>query len=109
MRTLGLDRTAMAMAAVSFGLAFGSSYASGQEEGCKHDMQCKGDRICEKNVCVSPRVGDLFPGSSTPSPLVNRRIIKTTRTDCDQRRGQHRPIDDPKAGDMVRCVLPAGD
>ena len=108
MRTLGRDLAAVALVVASLGLAL-CSYASAQSEGCQHDMQCKGERICEKNVCVSPRVGDLFPGSSTPSPYVNRRIIKTSRTDCDQRRGQHRPIDDPKAGDMVRCVLPAGD
>jgi len=30
----------------------GGAAASG---GCEHDLQCKGERVCEASVCVSPR------------------------------------------------------
>lgn len=38
-------------------LAAVSAYAT----GCEYDTQCKGDRICEKGICVYPPQGANFP------------------------------------------------
>lgn len=73
-------------------LAFG-------EEGCKYDMQCKGERICVKGVCTTPHSEDIFPSSSIPKG----KIIKTTRKECMKRGG----IDiDESDKDLVRCLVP---
>jgi hypothetical protein len=102
MRRLPISFTVTVVCSVALILIPPGSLA--EEAGCKHDMQCKGERICEKGVCVSPLIQDLFPGASTPR---NRRVIKTTQRDCENKRGQHRPIHEPDAGGLVRCLLPA--
>ena len=102
-------RTGLLLVLILFG-----SPASG-EDGCKYDTQCKGDRVCEEGTCISPPKLFLFPQSSSP---MKGRLIKTTRKDCQSRRGNIEALhnsqgDDaagnrPEAGDLVRCVLPPG-
>jgi hypothetical protein len=87
-------------------MMIGSPAALAQESGCTYDTQCKGDRICEKGVCVSPTLPQNFPAGSTGRELGGSRVIKTTREDCELRGGVHRPTNDPKGGDLVRCALP---
>ncbi|MGH7966406.1 MAG: hypothetical protein ACRERD_32035 [Candidatus Binatia bacterium] len=59
----------MRILAAIFGMAIliFSSFAVAQE-GCKYDTQCKGDRICESGVCVSPPATPLSPAQPTPTP-----------------------------------------
>jgi hypothetical protein len=41
--------------------------ATGTEAGCTKDVDCKGNRICEKGICVDPKPAQLPPeGIITP-------------------------------------------
>lgn len=98
------------IAVLSLSLLLCCTAASG-EEGCKYDTQCKGERICHEGVCIeSPSLKDIFPPKSTkpPSNLLNLRVIKTTRLECEKRGGEFRAYEDMQGGDLGRCYLPAG-
>ena len=86
----------------------GVAGALAQESGCTYDTQCKGDRICEKGVCVAPTLPRTFPRGSMGPEFGGGRVIKTTRQDCEIRGGKHQPTNDPKEPDLVRCALPGG-
>jgi len=36
--------------------------------GCKYDTQCKGDRVCERGVCVTPGATPTAAPAPTPAP-----------------------------------------
>ena len=75
---------------------------------CRTDEECSGENICTSGVCKTPRLWELFPSGSTPSPDQDRYVIKTTPNDCDARKGQYSPklVSDSMAN--VRCALPRG-
>jgi hypothetical protein len=43
------------------GLLIFVSVSAVAADGCKFDMQCKGDRICEQGICVNPKYDDNTP------------------------------------------------
>jgi len=90
--------------AISISVVFflGCTQAHGQE-GCTYDTQCRGERICEKGVCVPGPVKKGFPAKSNPQA---DRLIKTTRKDCEIRGGKHRAPKDTKPDDPIMCLLP---
>lgn len=51
------------LSVISGWLVFVSMSATAAE-GCKFDMQCKGDRICEQGICVYPNDDSSGPDDS---------------------------------------------
>lgn len=49
-------------------------------EGCTMDRDCKGDRICERGACVSPR----SPAPSAPAAPATKAGQCERDADCDQ-------------------------
>lgn len=51
--------------------------APSADAGCKYDSQCKGDRVCESGVCVSPSDSEpddaSFPMPPGPKPPVKSK------------------------------------
>jgi hypothetical protein len=84
-----------------------------QKPECMNDSQCKGERICLRSTCTTPRLHELFPGASTPAPGLFLYVIQTTRADCIKRGGdvietqQRRKADKARDTEVARCLLPA--
>ena len=49
-------------------LIIASGLALAQNDGCSKDADCKGDRICENRVCVSPQPSRSEPVLPVPTP-----------------------------------------
>lgn len=99
--------TQFAIATALFLTMSGAPGALAQESGCQYDTQCKGERICEKGVCMTPTLPRTFPKGSMGPEFGGGRVIKTTPRDCEIRGGKHQATNDPNEPDLVRCALPA--
>jgi hypothetical protein len=75
---------------------------------CRRDDDCAGETICLQGACKTPRLWELFPPASTPSPDQDRYVIKTTLDKCGTRKGQSSPKLGGDSQDNVRCLLPRG-
>jgi hypothetical protein len=75
---------------------------------CMRDDDCAGEAICLRGACKTPRLWELFPPTSTPSPDQDRYVIKTTSSQCRIRKGQSSPKLGGDSQDKIRCLLPRG-
>lgn len=75
---------------------------------CRRDEDCAGETICLQGACKTPRLWELFPGTSTPFPDQDRYVIKTTSDQCSAQKGQSSPELGGDSKDNPRCLLPRG-
>ena len=69
-------RNALLLSAI--GLAW-TLPAAGQ--GCQHDMQCKGDRICNMGTCMAP---DANPSEAAAGPSTASTLLPTIKLSPQQ-------------------------
>lgn len=75
---------------------------------CRRDDDCAGEEICVSGACKIPRLWELFPRTSMPSPDQERYVIKTTSDHCGARNGQSSAKLGGDSKDYPRCLLPQG-
>ena len=88
-------------------VAMAQSVAAAESQ-CRKDDDCAGEAICLRGACATPRLWELFPPTSTPSPLQNLPVIKTTAEQCNARKGQSSPKLGGDSQALPRCLLPSG-
>lgn len=49
-------------------------------QGCQHDMQCKGDRVCNAGVCMPPDADGTEASASSPSNSKSLPTLKLSPT-----------------------------
>jgi hypothetical protein len=54
-------------------------------QGCQHDMQCKGDRICNMGTCMAP---DASPSDTVATPSTASTLLPTIKLSPQQSSSQ---------------------
>lgn len=87
---------------VTSGLLVFVSVSATAAEGCKFDMQCKSDRICEQGICVYPNDDS---NDSDDSPAIAPTTDKALPKFCCTTAGRLGPYPNPD----VKTGLPASE
>ena len=64
-------------------------------QGCQHDMQCKGDRICNMGTCTAPDADGPDAAASSPSSTKSLPTIKLSPQQPSKSQPQSQPPQAP--------------